>query len=456
MAALGLTIPGSNGAPPLVFTVLGQSLNNMTTAFSNDLATAASANNLKFFNLADSTTSGSGTVVLNELIQPNEANLKTGYTLGTGGEYSFIDTTTFTTVTGSTTGGDTVVATGLTTYDAVGDGNEVNFLYGDNVYNGGTSTNDTITGGAGFDTINTGTGSNLVFGGYGRDVINLQDTTGNADLAYLGDGNNFVNADGVNDLVVTGVSGQTINGATSTTAGTHNTLTVDIESKTQNPYFGGNDLVNAGSANLLVYDTIGGNTIYGGSGSLNVVGGVRPGLIVADTVVAGSGGGNIYAAADNNFNISSGTDTTGGNTINVIAGSGNETLNGGSAGGNLVFYGSQDTTGSANDTMIGGSGSNIFITGTGNEEIDAGAGSNLLYLEGVANSHVTVFDFAASNDLVGFGSAISGNESSILADATTGTVAGAGGATVDTVTLSLGNNSTVTFVGIDSLNGKIV
>ncbi len=458
MAALGLTIPGSNGAPPLVFTVLGQSLNNMATAFSNDLATASAANNLKIFNLADSTTSGSGTVQLNELISTITQPKSSTYTVPGAGQYTFVDPTAYTTITGSTGGGDTVFATYLSTYNAVGNNNEVNFINGNNVYNGNGTTGDTITGGAGFDVINTGSGNATVFGGYGHDTINLQDTAGNGgDIAYLGDGNNFVNADGANDVVVTGVSGQTINGSTTAAAGA-NTLTISIESKTNNPNFGGANLINAGTDNTAVFDTIGGNTIFGGSGVLDVIGGVRPGLIVADTITGGTGGGNIYAASDNSFTIANGADTTGANTLNVVAGSGNETLNGGGAAGNLNFFGSADTAngGTTTTTEIGGNGSNFFMMGSGNENITAGAGSNFLVLDLVANSHLTVFDFGASNDLVGFASNLSGEQSSDLANATAGTITGADGTSVNTLTLTLSDNSTVTFVGIDSLAGKIV
>ncbi len=332
---------------------------------------------------------------------------------------------------------------GVTWNDGLAGGNAVTFINGNGVFNGSTvagAAGDTIWGSAGFDTINTGTNYSTVYGGAGHTLINLNDTitsiaNGFGGTVYLEDGNSTVNANGTLDAVITGVSGQLIQGGTDASA----FLDVIIASKDGNLNFGGNDTVNAGAGITTVFDTIGGDTISGGSGILFFVGGVRPGAIVADTINAGSGASYIYAGANESLTL---TDSPASGLL-IQAGDGNETLNGAGAAGAQYYFTDTNTVNAATDNthITGGNVYNYFEVGTGNETITGGSGTNVFDLT-ASDGHTVINDF--TNGSLNY--VLLGSTESAAAVEASETVSGGN------LTLKLSDNSVVTFTGVTDIN----
>ncbi len=446
-----VTLPGGVGISPLVFTVTGTSATNYATAFANAVTNPDTINVLS--NGALQTTGGT---VLNEIFSNNGQST---YALLNGGQYTLVDVGAPTTLVGSAAGGDTVLGVGDATYQAVGSDNTVTFVDGNNTYTGSSipgATGDTITGGSGYDTINTGAGMSTVFSGSGHSLIVLNDTapasSGTPDVAYLGDGTATVVANGQNDLVATGTNGQLIYGSQSATS----TLNVVIGDNATSSGPAGDSIV-GGAGTVNVFDSVGGNVIFGGTGTLTFVGqplasGVTT---VSDTIVGGGGTTDLSLSAGDSIYFAG--DTAGGTGF-VSAGDGNETLNAANAGGTVDFFGS--TIGSANETFVGSNtGNNYFqvggstVTGdTTNSTLFGGSGNNLFgIMDGGPNSHITVYDFAAGNSSVNFLNETASQVKTDLANA----VVGSSNGTPD-LTVTLSDHTTITFVGITSLSGHVV
>jgi hypothetical protein len=269
--------------------------------------------------------------------------------------------------------GDAIEAGGGVTYIANGNDNSVSFFDGNNTFDGNIWSDNVVAGGTGNDTINAGTGvSNVIYSGAGSDVITLQDTATSAavgDTVFLGSG--------YNDAVVAHGQYDTIAASTS------------------------------------------GNSIFGGSGSLLFV-------------VAGSGSTSIFGAA--NTDITFANDSTGSYlTDTIVAGGGNETLNGANAVGGFAFFGDSDTTASVSDTIVGGSGTNYFSTGAGTEDFTLTSGSsNFFDINTVTGgASLTIYDFSATNTYLESDSSSS-----------SGSVVGGN------YVVTLSDNTTVTFVGV--------
>jgi hypothetical protein len=189
-----------------------------------------------------------------------------------------------------------------------------------------------------------------------------------------------------------------------------------------------------GSAASTIYGAAGGTeTLFGGSGPLTFFTGASAGTVVGGssgpTVVGGAGGSLVYAG-----------DASG---VTFLAGAGNETANAAlSSQGNLLVGGS-DPTGS--NFLFGGSGNDSLFAGAGTETLVGGAGNDQFAFFEAATSGQTNFimDFSASDAvfLIGYG-----------ADQATTALANAqslGGST----TLTLSDNTQITFVGVDSASG---
>jgi hypothetical protein len=450
--AHSVSIPGGNGHP-LVFNVSGSSLTNVFATIAETLTADRMAGTLTFNNLNDGTSTTPGPIA--QAISPRDTTGATLNTIGSGGngsatpnvftlttgaEYTVVDTGVATTVNGSTAGSDTVFGGANYTYTANGGLNDILFVSGDNTYNGSSVSGDTVSMGTGHDTVNTGAGSTTVFGGVGDGLINLNDSTNGSGTVFLGSGGHIVvNADGYADAITTATPGNTIYGGTSTADGSQ--LLVSITDTVGG--LGGNDQVIAGNATTTVFDSVGGNSIFGGSGPLFFVGDSAASAI-SDSIVGGTGGTLVFGSTNDNLVMSSAS--TGG-VLFAIAGGGNETLNGANAAGSFVFYGLTDTVnGSSESTsVVGGTGTNFFNTGSGNEAIVGGTGTNLFTLnEGGAGTHITIFDFASGNDSVAFGTAADSVSLS------TGTVSDGN------LTITLADNTTVEFIGVTSLSGHTI
>ncbi len=361
-----------------------------------------------------------------------------------------------TTVEGSTSGGQVLVAgfDAAATYIDNGGNSLVIFVDGNNHYIGSTTSTasvDTIVAGTGFDTIDTGVGRATVNSGTGHALINLHDSVSVAagqfgDYVWLDDGQSTVNADGLRDAVIANNPGQTINGGTSSQAFDGVVLLSTNDSI-------GDNLVTGGAATMAVYDFSQGNSIYGGAGELQFIGGTD----INASIYGGQG--HIYVFGNAGDTITYGA-TTGQQTTNFIAGLGNETLNGSQAASDLIFWGANtsNVTGEdqTQDLITGGAGNDTFFTGEGSETLSGGGGANLFIIDATKDSvgaHITLADFGAnSENLAGFAGYSQAEISSALSGAET--VMGSGGVTDVVITLS--DSTTVTFVGISSLNGHVL
>ncbi|MEJ0048755.1 MAG: hypothetical protein WDN04_23600 [Rhodospirillales bacterium] len=110
----------------------------------------------------------------------------------------------------------------------------------------------------------------------------------------------------------------------------------------------------------------------------------------------------MFGSAGDSITVGNEAGVTSGLT-ELIAGSGDEVLNGAGALSGLAFFGSAD--GAANDTLTGGFGNDTLVAGTGNETLTGGAGSDLfvLNMQTDANGNITIADFAgSSSDVIGF------------------------------------------------------
>jgi len=338
-------------------------------------------------------------------------------------------------------GSDTVLVAGQNSETTVNsanagvDGNNdlVVFVSGNNEYLGdstaGAGNGDTIVAGSGFDTISTGGGSATVNSGTGDATIYLNDTISGSTInqyVWLDDGHSVVYANGQNDAVIATVGGQTITGGSSTTS----ELSVVLSGSSAG------DLVSGGAGGTAVYDfSAGGNTIDGGTGGMFFVAGGN----IADTINGGGGAVVVFGAAGDSITFGNSAGVTTGLT-QLIAGAGTESLGGASAVSSLDLIGSSDTA--ANDTLTGGFGNDTLQAGVGNETLTGGAGTNLFVLNTAvdAGGNITIADFAASaTNEIAFGGYSPSDVASALADGTEAN---------GNFTITLSDNTTVTFVGV--------
>ena len=151
-------------------------------------------------------------------------------------------------------------------------------------------------------------------------------------------------------------------------------------------------------------------------------------------------------------------DTVG--TAAFVAGSGNETLNGGYARFGLSFFGgtsnAASVTSGINDVLTGGAGNDTLVSGAGNETLAGGSGNNLFVINATTDgvgAHITIADFgAAAGNLLAFAHYTTAEIQSALNGAQT--VTGAGGEVNTVITLS--DDTQVTFIGVSTLSGHTV
>ncbi len=214
----------------------------------------------------------------------------------------------------------------------------------------------TAAGGAATDTLQAGAGTNDIFGpaaaAAAYDVISAPGTT----VSFLDDGGS---------ATVNATSGQGV---------------LDV--------FGG------ASANLLV---------QGGAGAVNFIGGGAAGSALSATISPGSGLANVFGTGGESIALRGQA-----GTASFAAGLGNETLDGSGFDGNMDVFASNPADNVAgpavSESLVGGAGTNFFLTGAGNETIVGGSGVNLFQLaktlDGIGGT-ITVFNYSA-RDLITF------------------------------------------------------
>lgn len=479
MSVSGQVSVSSSIGTSLVFTVTGTQTLAYAQQFQNILLGAKTVNEAVLNTGETATVNGSDsgpqagtyTLNLNEITAGFNPTIPGSgqYTLpgGEAGAITFVDQNGSSTVTGSGSG-DYVLFTGINpsnTYIDVGGGNTVIFTAGDNTYEGektdNTTGTDYIIAGSGHDTINTGVGDTHVFSGTGQAQITLNDTQSQTtvtgtdtvfsgifnDLVILNDGVNTVNAAGASDDIVATAPKQVIE-STSTIAGAAAIVTILGSGPA-------GDIILGGSATIAVFDSVGGNEFFGDSvGQAYYIAGPN----TADTIVGGGGHSALYMFGSSGTDISLFASSASESISGFAAGLGNETLNGSGFAGPLELFANNTTdqvaAAAINETLIGGSGINAFITGEGNESIVGGGAGNAFYIQHTndgsdANTGtITISNFASNpNWDVYFGGYSQAEITQSEATATVGTL------NDPSYTIKLSDGTTVQFLGVNSLSG---
>jgi Ca2+-binding RTX toxin-like protein len=445
MASGGVvTVVGASGNVISV-TVNGAHAYSLSQAY-HDAVNGAASNGTLF------SVEGDGTAVPTPTGKVNEYVATEGgfYTFPAGYNYITTETTkqVFLDASAATAGTtlNTLVGIGGATFISgnesgsfiAGGGNNLFLGSGAGTYSIATSDgNDSIFAGTGATQIYGGTGNNLINLGSGSDTVVSDGTdrimassgnaiislTGTSSTIYGGSGNLVVDdTAGTNTSIAGGTGNSLITGGTNSFYSLNGTSTV---------FAGKADTINA-AGNTTVYGSTGTSLTQTGSASLTFVGGVGNA-----TVNSGAGAATVFGVNGSNITYT-------GHGM-VIAGSGNETLNGsGSTQGFIGFVSNASAT--AGDSISGGSGDDTLVAGIGNQTLSGGTGVNqfIIAANGTAgNASITISDFGSSAgnmvQLYGYGA----NE--VAQTLSTAVVAGSN------TTITLADKSTVTFNNVTNL-----
>ena len=262
-------------------------------------------------------------------------------TLG-GGAQDYVAVAGTTVLAGS---GDDTITAAAGQVTVVGSAGSLAFL--------GGSGASSVTGGAGSGTIFGGSGGGYFDGGRaGFNVLVSQGAGGaNTSLTGGGAGDQIFGSASGNDVLVAGPGRDSILGGSGhTTIQGGSTASVVFTAGGSSVVFGGTgggDTIVGGSGSLDV-DAQKGDAIFGGGGALNVTGSKSG----ADSIIGGSGALSV--------------DGQGGNML-VVAASSNSSIQVGN-GASLIF------TGSGSSTVTGGAGSLQMVLGSGASSVSEGAG----------------------------------------------------------------------------------
>ena len=426
------------------FTVTGTNTLAYAVSFAHAIDAAIDQATLAYSNLSNPTytvptyTSSTEPTLVEQEISTTGSYLLSSDSVS-GPIYTFVSANGPDSVTGSGLG-DTLLVAGInsaTDYLDEGGNNQIIFVDGNNVYDGNSQLGtDTIVAGSGFDTVTTGEGKALVYSGTGDGTITLNDTLAAGattdvksvtpsdynQFVYLDDGHNTVFANGIADVIVSTAPGQVVvggiagdtdlvvlvpPGADSTVPGSTNATASLPDS---------HDTIVASGAHFSVWNGTDNNAIFGGSGALTAV--FADG--VEGSVVAGTGSNVVWGNSGDTINYFSATSSSGGI---IVMGGGAESVNASGAFAPLTIV-----IGTGNETLTGGT-SSIF-------------NANFAAADGSSNN-VTIHGFGGG-DLFNFVNYTQDQYATALQSGTQ---------TADGYQLTLSDNSTVTFIGISSLNG---
>ncbi len=386
--------------------LIGQTIPNFNVA-ADTLAILDTSSNVRLTqngaNLQVTTSAGTVTIANMTLAQATTSNIS-----GVGGQIFVGDNNTGTVFddVGNTinpgSGANLIYGMGGADTITVGDGNNVVF--------GGTGLTDTTDGG---DTMTIGTGANTIYGNAGNDALTLTNGTaaGNTSTVFLGLGDDSYTA-------------------TAAHAGNHNIT-------------GG-----SGADTINVFGTTGDVTIIGGIAITDTTDG-------ADTVTLGTGSVSAFLNAGND-NVTGGA-TAAGKTANLNLGLGNDTYGNATA----VAGATTVTGGSGNDniTFNGAATADITIFG-GNGITDTTDGNDTITLGGTFAGNATIYG-NAGNDTFATIATVAGKTITIFGglgdDAVTlSTQAGDDRYTLnmgtgnDTINANLGTSADVTITAIEA------
>lgn len=328
---------------------------------------------------------------------------------------------------------------------------------GDNRFQGSnlsTAGDWNILAGDGNDIIDSGAGNNTIAAGGGDNTITL------------GTGVNYVHSDGQDTITATaGTQNITLNGASSVVQVGANSLVVDNSADGEQITVGGGSTVIGGSNSNDTSFPHTSINLVGSTGT--VIGGQLSTISAAygDFEVSNTNAANVDVSGSLTFIRGTGVTTiTAGQTtifgangldaiVNSTAGTslfvaneGNETLDGASSAFGIHAFGT--TYGTGNQLFIGGSASDTLVGGVGNATMQGGTGAANVFgfRDGIAGADYTISDFgsAAGNSvlLVNYG----------YSDADLQKVLDAATHKDGNTTITLSDQSQITFVGVDSLN----
>ncbi|TAK48585.1 MAG: hypothetical protein EPO23_08160 [Xanthobacteraceae bacterium] len=227
----------------------------------------------------------------------------------------------------------------------------------------------------------------------------------------------------------------------------------------------GNDNINGGAGNDTIYGAAGADTINGGAGSDTLYGGDGDDILVGggglDFVDGGSGSDTYsfqFAGTGNNWTVdmvaraatsSIGTETFA-NIENILAGGGDDTINGdnsantlnGAAGNDYIFGG-----GGA-DMIYGGDGDDMLIGGGGLDFVDGGNGSDTYSFQLAGPGNNWAVDMVARTATSSIGTESFANIENISAGAGNDTIVGDANANV--ITGGAGNDTLTGGGGADT------
>ncbi|GEL02387.1 hypothetical protein SSA02_15500 [Swaminathania salitolerans] len=330
---------------------------------------------------------------------------------------------------------------------------------GNNLFDAsGKSGSWTIATGDGNDTIHAGSGTNNIRAGDGQNLITLstgtnfvasegQDTiTGveNAtDTVTLLGGNSIVTLQSNAAVVDAALTGSQISVGLNSTVFGGTGSTVTFASSTGTIIGAVGDTISA-AGDLMVYH--GTNQSISVSGALQFISGTGNTSITAGT-------GTIWGANGLNANL---------NTTNNLLFTGNQpnstgdqSINASASAGTLDAW-----TGAGNNTIIGGSGADMFVFGTqyegssGDSYATVTGGSGAANMFGVLNGHeggdITITDFgsAAGNMFFMYNYKPADADKAIADILATASVSGGN------TTIQLDNNMKVTFLGVTDLKSS--
>jgi Ca2+-binding RTX toxin-like protein len=381
-------------------------------------------------------------------------------------------------ITGSFINGNYIIATGSSSVATL--------LNVENVQVTGTSSSDTLSGGAGNDVLDGGySGADVLNGGGGNDTLRI-----NADL-----NTDTVDGGAGTDTLVVNLANlqwaQNVSSVLYTTFSPSGGVTAYLNYTNNGvPTYGSKVLVNFSNIeNFEItgtgtsdYFTAGqGNYVFNGGGGYDSVGfagatgGVTVNLNLTGAQSVGGGLGTVKLSSVENVTGTAYDDTLiGDGASNYFSpGAGNDSVDGGAGTTDAVIYtsatsavtvnlgltGAQAIGGgqgsdalvniegvlgsSYNDTLTGNASDNFFRGGAGDDSINGGAGSDTVYYDD-ASSGVTVNLSVTTGQSVGGGRGVdtlSGIENII------------GSSYDDTLTGDSGNNTLTGGAGNDSLNG---
>ncbi|MCW2965427.1 MAG: hypothetical protein JWO17_2679 [Actinomycetia bacterium] len=324
----------------------------------------------------------------------------------------------------------------------------------------GGDGNDSITGGTGDDQIQGNAGADLITAGDGNDNVN--GGTEN-DTIFGQNGNDTLNGDAGDDSIIGALGNDTIDGgagadwilgdegtidhAKAPTAGGITLAGTDVT--------GGNDTLNGGSENDIVYGQGGNDTINGGDGADELHGNAG-----ADAMNGNPGDDTMFGDAGNDaMNGGDGVDT-------MRGGSENDAMNG-DAGDDTMFGDSGVDTmhgGDGADHMRGGTEADVMYGDVGDDVMNGDAGADTMYgNDGVDSMHGDAGDDymegnAGSDTMTGDGGQddmIGG--SSVAASLDAGDVMCGGDCVTPGLTddhdVMVGDNGTITRSGTDRVDG---